>query len=261
MITMKQTLKNLFTILVALIVAAGFGSLQAKVLGKIALVIGKVQVKEGGAWKKARIGMPVTEKMSINTGMRSKVIVKMNTGTRINIKASTMMKFNSFGTGKFGNSTTLNLRSGGISAIVAKLGKGKRNHFRIRTPTAVAGVRGSRPNFESDYENGDEHSSNEHQLDSYNKNGQKTETQKGGKAKISKKGTITTSNQNQDRESRIDFSDESMGDEEKFAMFESFDPTGLSPEDMDALFDLLFDEFDAAFGFEFEDEIVTIAKQ
>ena len=227
---------------------AGISSLSAKTIGRIALKIGKVEYREGkGKWKKARIGMKVTTKMSINTGFKSKAIIKMNTGTRLTLKPSTMIKFSNFVRGKFGTATDLNMRTGRIRSVVAKLKKGKRNHFRVRTPTAVAGVRGTIGDF-GESNMGFQADLSQDSAEMF-QGGQRSQIQQGdtGAAQGGPEQRLQRPDDVRGQELGIIFFDPTLSPEQVDAMFESFEPTFGPPGDFDFLQDLLIDQF-GSFG-------------
>lgn len=141
----KKTSKTIYVIKnsIILTIVISSSSLLARPVGKISFLIGNVQIKNGGSsWQSVRIGTRVTDKSKIQTGFNGKAVVTMNNGSRITVGKATLIGMEKYATGKYGSQTNVNLRIGSITASVSKRNKG-RNYFRVRTPTAVAGVRGT----------------------------------------------------------------------------------------------------------------------
>ena len=130
---MKKRTLILFTLLV-------FGasvSLSAK-SAAIVFTKGKVEVKIKNKWKKARIGMRLGQRDEIRTGKRSTALIKFKRGTRLKLRQNSQIALSRLSGSE---NITLNLRRGGVFSKVDKRRAGEK--YRIRTPTSVAGVRGT----------------------------------------------------------------------------------------------------------------------
>lgn len=125
-----------------IILIFGAGTLSAENIGTVSFTAGKVQIKQGSEWINAKAGMKFSQTSEIQTGLKSLAILNFNNGNRLKIQAGTMISMASYTEGSYGNATNVNLKMGKITAIVSKPEEGK-NHFRVRTPTVVAGVRGT----------------------------------------------------------------------------------------------------------------------
>ncbi len=136
--------KNTLHVVLALLASLFFvATVNATTIGKISFVSGNAQIQNGSeAWKNINIGTTVLDTSRIQTGYNGKVTVTMINGTRMAIGKATLIGMEKFATGEYGTQTNVNLRIGTITAYVAKEDK-SRNYFRVRTPTAVAGVRGT----------------------------------------------------------------------------------------------------------------------
>ena len=89
----------------------------------------------------AKKGLKVTEGVRITTGPESRAVIKLNTGSIINIAPQTSMIINAHAVKKTdGTSVAVGVLSGKIG-IIAKLGKNDK--FEVGTPTVIAGVRGT----------------------------------------------------------------------------------------------------------------------
>jgi len=119
-----------------------FTAAFAEPAGKFIFVTGKVQILENGAWKEAQAGMFVSAGSEIQTGLKSRAILKFGNGSEMKINAGTLVSLADYREGGFGTETNVDLKMGKITAAVARHEKAK-NHFNVRTPTVVAAVRGT----------------------------------------------------------------------------------------------------------------------
>ncbi len=101
---------------------------------------GKVQVKAamGQPWEDARNGQKVDAGASIKTGSGAEVIVAWGEGKAIKVSPLSNIKLESLASAK----SKINLSEGKIFARTNKL-KSAGGTFEVRTPTAIAGVRGT----------------------------------------------------------------------------------------------------------------------
>lgn len=109
----------------------------------VSFFIGNVQ-KNG---KAVAIGDTVTESDVIVTGERSSCDLKIG-GSVIRIKQSSKLEFASLMKGKDGENTVLDLNEGKLLCKPKKLLKDDK--FTVKTPTAIAAVRGTQFTVESD---------------------------------------------------------------------------------------------------------------
>lgn len=86
----------------------------------------------------------VYEEDTITTGNRSFAIVKMKDGTRITVRPNSSLGIETY-IAKKGKSAgaILNLFKGGIRAITGFISKSRENAFKIKTPVATIGIRGT----------------------------------------------------------------------------------------------------------------------
>ena len=114
--------------------------------GIFKVVKGKVHVTHKGKKKKARIGMKVFPKDIVEAEKNSRAKIVMIDKNEINITPETKMEIADY---KFNpkagkKSVLLNVIHGKIRAKVKQKYKGaKNNRFQVKTPSAVAGVRGT----------------------------------------------------------------------------------------------------------------------
>lgn len=110
---------------------------------RILAMKGKVQIFEKGKWTKATVASKITVDTSLQVGYQSNATIAFSDGSQIQLRPNTTISFNKLSnTGKRQGSEIF-IEQGSLSAFVKKPEDGFRNEFRIRTPTKVAGVRGS----------------------------------------------------------------------------------------------------------------------
>ncbi len=111
--------------------------------GKISGLQGKAQIFENGRWVAAGLGTLVYPSSTIQTGYNSRVIVMLRTGSQLSLKPNTTISFNQIAATNDGSNVEVHLANGGVNSFVPRADEGKMNVFKVRSATAVAGVRGS----------------------------------------------------------------------------------------------------------------------
>lgn len=180
-ITIKSTLLTFLAL-------AALADIHAKTVAKFESIAGLVQYREkGGKWQNAKIGTPLTANTELQTSPTGKATLLFPNGTKVTLKPGTLAGLDQYTAGAYGTQTNMSLRVGRMNADIAKVNDANvRNHFRVRTPTVVAGVRGSN----ADISNGTSTNirMNEHSMDVMNGLGQQIRVPQGG-------GTQVTGNQ------------------------------------------------------------------
>lgn len=229
---------------------AGFEALNAKVAAKFESLSGLVQYREkNGKWQNAKIGSPLTANTELQTGPNGKATLLFPNGTKVTLNSGTLASLDQYTAGAYGTQTNMSLRVGRMNADIAKVNDANaRNHFRVRTPTVVAGVRGSN----ADITNGSSTTirMNEHSMEMRDGNGQQSTVPQGGQSQISKNETIT-SDKMQSKENTVVITGgegATAGEAEMSMTAGDFTFSG-NLSDIQDLFDL-FDLFEAyQFGF------------
>lgn len=105
---------------------------------KVVLAAGKVSVSGKAGSRPAKVGEPVADGETLKTGPKASAIVEYPDGSRVKLRAETSFKFEVPAEKSGIKGGLLN-----IGSVFAKVVKGERGHFRMRTGTAVASVRGT----------------------------------------------------------------------------------------------------------------------
>lgn len=133
-----------FSVLFALILVSASVSASEKV-GYVDYVRGVVtaQHHEVGSRILGKTA-DVYEEDTIKTGNRSFAIVKMKDGTRITVRPNSSLGIEKYIARKGRtDSAILNLFKGGIRAITGFISKNRENAYKIKTPVATIGIRGT----------------------------------------------------------------------------------------------------------------------
>lgn len=131
--------------LLALFISGGATALMAggQPVGKIHTLSGKAQIFDQGRWVNATVGSAVYADSSVQTGYNSRVIVMLRNGAQLALKPNTTLSFNNVSTGPAGSNVNVELVNGAVNSFIPKAEAGQINELKIRSATAVAGVRGS----------------------------------------------------------------------------------------------------------------------
>ena len=105
----------------------------------------KVKIASTGKMVKAMIGLQISAKDMVITAKKSRAKLVMIDGNTINLSPKTRLKLSEYSFDKKSNkkNVLLNVLYGKVRSKVKQKYDGKKNKFRIKTPTAVAGVRGT----------------------------------------------------------------------------------------------------------------------
>jgi len=116
----------------------------AKVEGIFMIVKGEVKVISPDQKSEfARVGMKVTEGYSIVTGVDGRAKIVMSDKNILNINPETQLKIETYKNEGGNKKVELSLPEGSVRAMVNQKYDDNKNTFRVKTPTAVAGVRGT----------------------------------------------------------------------------------------------------------------------
>ncbi|MGA7749782.1 MAG: FecR family protein [Gallionella sp.] len=144
---MKSFGKALLYLAAILALASTCGSVYAAVAGHVQFVYGAVQLTtEAGKTHPIQKGEAVNEGDTLTTAPSASAQVKMEDGGFIAVRPDTRLKFDSF---KFNGQqdgheqSFFSLFKGGFRAITGLIGKINKANYRITTPSATLGIRGT----------------------------------------------------------------------------------------------------------------------
>ena len=131
-----------FICLVMISVTAGATPPQ---VGEAAFTRGVVTAApEGGEVRFLGKGTPLYEKDVITVAKRSFALIRLSDGTRITLRPDTVFSLEEYSDRKGKENALFRLFRGGLRAIAGFIARpNPKNGFRIKTPTAVLGVRGT----------------------------------------------------------------------------------------------------------------------
>jgi hypothetical protein len=141
----KQTTLLLSFILVTLIVILSANQSAGKNFGKISLPLGKVEVQSGGAgdWAKAKPNFPVKEGDIIRTLAKSRCEITLVGGGKVRIGENAELVLSAANVKPMEKNFSASLKKGNIW-VSAKAAFGEKKNVSVRTPTAVAAIRGTK---------------------------------------------------------------------------------------------------------------------
>ncbi|MBT3590601.1 MAG: FecR domain-containing protein [Candidatus Marinimicrobia bacterium] len=127
-----------FFIITSLLMAGG------QKFGKISLPLGKVEFKsESSDWKRAKPNQPVFEGNTIRTKAKSRCEITLVGGGKIRLGENSELVLNKADVKPMVKNFNANLKRGNIF-VSAKAAFGEKKNIAIRTPTAVAAIRGTK---------------------------------------------------------------------------------------------------------------------
>ena len=144
---MKNIAKALRYLTAILALAFGCGSAYAAVAGHVQFVYGAVQLTtEAGKAHPIQKGDAVNEGDTLVTAPATSAQVSMEDGGFIAVRPDTRLKFDSFrftGQQDGNGQSFFSLFKGGFRAITGLIGKVNKANYRITTPSATLGIRGT----------------------------------------------------------------------------------------------------------------------
>ncbi len=116
-----------------------------KQFGKISLPLGKVEVQATGveAWEKAKPNRPVFEGDVISTAPKSRAEITLQGGGKMRIGENSELELTAANVKPMAKNFSANLKKGNIF-VSAKAVFGEKKSVSVRTPTAVAAIRGTK---------------------------------------------------------------------------------------------------------------------
>ena len=111
--------------------------------GKITLPLGKVEVSQNNHWSKAKPNQPVFQGNIIRTQPKSRCEITLTGGGKVRIGENSELELNDADVKPMVKNFNANLKKGNVW-VSAKAAFGEKKNIAIRTPTAVAAIRGTK---------------------------------------------------------------------------------------------------------------------
>ena len=112
--------------------------------GKISLPLGKVEVSTAdNKWSRAKPNQPVFEGNVIRTQVKSRCEITLTGGGKVRIGEKSELELNEADVKPMAKSFNANLKKGNVW-VSAKAAFGEKKNIAVRTPTAVAAIRGTK---------------------------------------------------------------------------------------------------------------------
>jgi FecR protein len=122
------------------------------VVGKITQVSGKAQVKRGSASLDAVAAMPVELHDQLKTATPGELTVQMLDNSILTVNESSLLAIDESVVSAGVRKTDVGLISGSVQSLVTSVARAAAPTFKVKTPNAIAGVRGT--NFICRYKTG-----------------------------------------------------------------------------------------------------------
>ena len=144
---MKSLSKALLYLTAMLALASACGNAYAAVAGQVQFVYGAVQLTtEAGKSHPIQKGDAVNEGDTLTTAATASAQIRMQDGGFIAVRPDTRLKFDSFkfnGKQDGSEQSFFSLFKGGFRAVTGLIGKINKPNYRITTPAATLGIRGT----------------------------------------------------------------------------------------------------------------------
>jgi hypothetical protein len=136
----------LFAALFFMLTAAVYAAPKLNVIATVSSIVGDVQIQKGGqgAWSPAKEGSVVGSGDRIKTGPESSCVLKWNRDNVMKLTAFTNLAVDKLekNPAAGAENSSMDLWSGKVYAKAKKL-SGPQSSFEVKTPAAIAGVRGT----------------------------------------------------------------------------------------------------------------------
>ena len=116
-----------------------------KQFGKISLPLGKVEVQSAGneSWEKAKPNTPVFEGDIVRTAAKSRAEIALQGGGKVRLGEKSELELNEASVKPMVKNFKASLKRGNVF-VSAKAAFGEKKNVQLRTPTAVAAIRGTK---------------------------------------------------------------------------------------------------------------------
>ncbi|MDH5728638.1 MAG: FecR family protein [Gammaproteobacteria bacterium] len=137
---------GILLLLLSTLLLLASASAWSKPVGEAVFVLGKVRViDKNGTIKKVRRGDNIENEVTITTGKRGQIQIRLLDNSIINIRPESEFKIQNFK--QSSNATNeqafYELAKGGFRAVTGTVGKKNKKSYRVKTPTGTLGIRGT----------------------------------------------------------------------------------------------------------------------
>jgi hypothetical protein len=118
----------------------------ANTAGTVAFLQGEVSIRAAqGGLRAAERGATIESGETVETGNAGRVQLRMSDGAYISLQPQTALRLDSYQTAAPGQpeSGVMSLLRGGLRTITGLIGRTQRQNYRLTTPTATVGIRGT----------------------------------------------------------------------------------------------------------------------
>ena len=130
--------------LIRILIFSSILSAAGQPFGKISLPLGRVQFKtETTDWARAKPNQKVFEGNSIRTQAKSRCEITLTGGGKVRIGENSELELNEASVKPMVKNFSANLKRGNVF-VSAKAAFGEKKNIAVRTPTAVAAIRGTK---------------------------------------------------------------------------------------------------------------------
>lgn len=119
-------------------------SIAADAYGVFMVVKGEVKVESGGKETVARVGSKVAAGDTVRSGVDARAKIVMSDRNVVSISPETTIRFAKYTASVEQKEVELDLSKGKVRTNVEQKYQGEKDRFLLKTPSAVAGVRGTR---------------------------------------------------------------------------------------------------------------------
>jgi len=112
-------------------------------VGETVFARGAASASRGGEVVLLGKGSPIEQGDVVTTAERSFAIIAFNDGTRVTLRPGTVFQVEQFAHGGSEERTLLSLFKGGLRAVTGLISRRNPEGFRLRTPVATIGIRGT----------------------------------------------------------------------------------------------------------------------
>ncbi|HET9267841.1 MAG TPA: FecR family protein, partial [Vicinamibacterales bacterium] len=131
--------------ILALVLALSSGGAAAADVGRVVLAAGDTSALRQGQVVKLALGTAVQDQDVLRTGAASNLQVRFEDDSYVSLREASELRVDQFKFtgGKGEESAVFSLLKGGLRAVTGLIGRQNHNDYKMNTPTATIGIRGT----------------------------------------------------------------------------------------------------------------------